>query len=159
MAVNLSNSTPAAPDALHVNVAWQQDGSGNVSGNVPASLAEVAKVDLTAQGANIAATTLLALTASGRYRVMAYIIVSQVATSSSTLPKITLTWTDPDNNTAQSLDITATSGGNLLTTFAQASTVISAKTGTNIQYATSGYATSGATPMQYALHLVLEQVQ
>ena len=154
MSINLNATTPSAP-AGTVNIAWQVDGTGNVSANVPKGTSQVATVDSTAQTANIAATTLLAVTASGLFRVSGTIIVTSVGTT-STMPKVTLLWTDADNSTAQTLDVTATSAGNVLTTFAQFTTVIDAKTGTNIQYQTSGYASTGSA-MQYALHVRGEQ--
>lgn len=111
--------------------------------------------DLTAQGANIGATTLYAVPAGafGLYRVSIYIIVTQAATTSSTMPAVTITWTDTDSGVAQSFAATATSAGNTTTTFAQAVVIVDANSSTNIQFSTSGYATSGATSMQYAIHL------
>lgn len=155
MASNFNDSTPAAP-AGQTNVVWQKDGSGNISASVPAGASTSATVDALTQAADITPTTLLAVTASGRYRVSGYIIVSQASTTSSVLPSIVITWTDPDNSTGQSLTLTPTNAGNLLTSLQEALAVISAKTGTNVQYATSGYASVGGTPMQFALHIVLE---
>jgi len=157
MASNFNDTTPAAP-AGTTNVKWQKDGSGNISANVPTSAIDLIDVDLTAQAADIAPTTLFAVVNSGRFRVSGYIIVSQAATTSSVLPSIVISWTDPDNSTVQSLTLTPTNSGNLLTSFQEALAFISAKAATNIQYSTSGYASVGATPMQFALHLVLESV-
>lgn len=137
-------------------MAWQKDGSGNISANVPTSAIDLVKVDLTAQAADIVPTTLFAVVNSGRYRVSGYIIVTQAATVSMTLPSIVLSWTDPDNSTVQSLTLTPTNSTDLLTSFQQALALVSAKAATNIQYSTSGYASVGATPMQFALHIVLE---
>ena len=121
-------------------------------------LPRVATVDATAQGANIGSANAHTVSASGRYRVSAYLVVTQAATSSSTLPKCRIGWTDVDSNTAIStMDLTATSAGNTVgTTYSYASAVISVKTATNIAYDTTSYATSGATSMQYAFHLVVE---
>jgi hypothetical protein len=119
-----------------------------------------AAIALTGQGANIAATTAFAVpaTGAGMYKVFAYLIVTQAATTSSTLPSLTITWTDADNNTAQSFTLTATNAGNALTTFQQAVLVINAKASTNIQYSTSGYATLGATSMQYGVHIQVKAI-
>jgi hypothetical protein len=162
MSVNFSNTVPAAP-AGNTNVLWQNDGSGNISAYVPtgASIVTSASVDLTAQAANVGATTLLAATASGFYRVCSYAVVTQVPSTSSTLPKVTITWTDPNNSTGETKDITGTVAGapaNALTDYAQGVLVFNAKTGTNIQYATSGYASVGGTAMQYALSIRLEKL-
>lgn len=156
--INLNGTTPAAP-ANTVNGSWQVDGSGNVSVNVPASAQKVATVDLTAQAANIAATTAYTPASSGLVRIVAYIVVTQAATTSSTLPSVVITWTDRDNSTLQTFTLTAASpSGNTLTTYGQAVLVTSALAASNVQYATSSYASSGATPMQYAIHLKVEQL-
>lgn len=157
MAVNLNNTTPAAP-ANNTNVIWQQDGSGNISAYVPSSAQKVASADATAQATNIAATTLLTPVSNGLFKIEAYIIVTQAATTSSTLPSVVLTWTDADNNTAQSLTLTPTNTGNLLTTLQQAVAFLNVKSGTNIQYSTTGYVSVGATPLQYAVHIRVEQL-
>lgn len=157
MAVNLNGTTPAAP-ANNTNVQFQQDGSGNISAYVPTSAQEFPAVDLTTQAANIGATNLLAAVAAGTYRIWAYIIVTQAATTSSTMPSVVISWTDKDNNTTQTLTLTATSAGNALTTFAQAGCMIDAIATSNIQYSTTGYVSTGATPMQYALHLRIEKL-
>lgn len=157
MAINLNGTTPAAP-AGSTNVTWQNDVSGNVSAYIGTSPTTLTPVDLTAQVANISATTLLAATASARYLISGYIIVTTVDGASSTLPKITMTWTDPDSSVAQSFDLTATSAGNTTTTIKQGVMMVSAKTGTNIQYATSGYASGTPATMQYALHLTIQKL-
>jgi len=119
-----------------------------------------AVADATAQGANIAPATLINAPsgpfAPALFRVTAYIIVTQAATTSSTLPSVVLTWTDRDNNTAQTFTLTPTNAGNLLTTLQQASMVISPKAVTNINYSTTGYASVGGTSMQYAVHIRVE---
>ncbi len=157
MSVNFNATTPAAP-AGSTNVTWQADVSGNISAYASTSASVKASVNLTAQTANIGATTLLAVTASGAYRVSAYSIVTTVDGASSTLPKTTITWTDPNNSTGQTKDLTATNGGNILTTFEQGIMVFNAKTGTNIQYATSGYTSGTPATMQYAISLRLEAI-
>jgi hypothetical protein len=157
MSVNFNATTPAAP-AGSTNVTWQADVSGNISAYSSTSASVKASVDLTAKTANIGATTLLAVTASGAYRVCSYSIVTTADGASSTLPKTTITWTDPNNSTGQTFDITPTNAGNTLTTFQQGLMVFNAKTGTNIQYATSGYASGTPATMQYALSIRLEAI-
>ena len=160
MATNFNDSLPVAP-AGRTNAAWQTDGSGNVSVNIPTSPIELPNnVDLTAQAANISGTNLLTggVATAGMYAVYVYIIITQAASSSSTMPSVVLTWTDKDNGQAQTITATATSGGNLLTTYAQTRVTMSIANSTNIQYSTTGYVSSGGTPMQYALHLRLVQL-
>lgn len=157
MSTNFNDSIPAAP-ALGLNVAWQTDGSGNVSAYLPGGGIPTTPVDLTAQAADIVATTLYAVPTGfqGMYRVMAWIIVTQAATVSSTLPSVQIVFHDEDNNISQTLTLTPTNTGNAQTTFQSGESVIFVKDGANIQYQTSGYVTSGATPMNFALHLRIE---
>lgn len=122
---------------------------------------EYATVDNTTAVANIPATTLYAVPSSGIYRLSYYVIVNRVATTSSTLPDLQLTWTDPDNSTVQTFGPfdSATPSANTLTTMYSGTAVISAKAGTNIQYqtgVTTVYASVGATTMQYSVHLKVE---
>jgi hypothetical protein len=115
-------------------------------------------VDSTNLSANVSATTIYAVPSGGTgfYRIDGTVIVTTPATTSSTMPGVTMTWTDGDNNTAQSFTFIVSNSTNTLTTFAQATMRFWVKGGTNIQYSTTGYASSGATAMKYALHLRLE---
>lgn len=155
MATNFNDLTPVAP-ALGMNVKWQTDGSGNVSAYLPGG--GVAAIDSTAQTANIAASTLYAVPTgyNGMYRVMAWIIVTTAATTSSTLPKVQIIFSDYDNNVSQTMDLTVTNPGNTTTTWESGSAVIYVKDGTTIQYATAGYASSGGTSLNYAVHIRIE---
>lgn len=158
MSTNINDTLPAAP-ANSTNVKWQTDGSGNLSGYVPTSAVHLPGIDLEAQAANISATDFVAAasTLDGAYRISISIIVTQAASSSSTLPSVVLTWTDEVNSTSQTFTLTpASPTGNALTTYAQGTLFLNAKVGFAIQYATSSYASSGGTPMQYALTLRVE---
>jgi hypothetical protein len=120
----------------------------------------VASVDSLTNGANIAQTTAYAVPASGAgvYRVCGYVIVSRAATTSSTMPKLQINWTDNDGGTIGATDLTATSTGNATTTFSQACMIVNAKASTNIQYQTTGFLSSGGTSMQYAAHVRVEML-
>lgn len=158
MSTNWNDTTPAAP-ANHTNVAFQTDGSGNASAYVPTAANHLTGVDLIAQAANISATDFVAAAdaQNGVYRISIIIQLTQAATTSSTLPSVVITWTDEDNSTLQTFTLTAASpSANSLTTYAQATLVVNAKVSFAIQYATSSYASSGGTPMQYALNLHAE---
>ena len=157
MAINLNNTTPAAPTGS-TNVTWQEDVSGNVSAYVTTS-AELtgSNIDLTAQGANIGSTNLVASPVAGLYRISAYLIVTRAATTSSTLPSLTIGWTDQNSGVAQTLVLTPTNSGNLTTTYQQATGFISTNTSA-ITYSTASFASSGGTSMQYALHIRVEKV-
>ena len=156
MSVNLSSTTPAAP-ASNTNVTFQTDGSGNISAYVPSSAQNLPGVNTTGLTANVAATTLLAVTTAGMYRVSGYIILTVAGSISSTLPSIVITWNDKDSTVAQTITLTPTNAGNTTATYQQATCIIDAQATTNIQYSTTGYA-SNAAGMTYALHLRIEAV-
>lgn len=163
-----SSSVASAQGDLYTNdsggggfTLWVKETGGNANTGWAAAQTENAFVDLTAQGANVAATTLFTVPAvnpfaGGQlYRVSALALVSRAATTSSTLPSVVITWTDAESGTGQTATLTATSAGNSLTTQQQSSLIIKAASNTVIQYSTTGYATSGATSMQYAVHVRL----
>lgn len=132
-----------------------------VSNGVPS---EVATVDLATQGAAIGATTIYTPTATGSFRVSCYLQVTRAATTSSTLGTVTITYNDGDGNVAQSVVMALENAAGATATSATTNTTatnlngemyIYARTGVAIQYAI-GYASSGATSMQYAAHLKVE---
>lgn len=158
MSVNLSNTVPAAP-AGSTNVKWQTDGSGNVSAYITSAVELTGNgFDATAQAANIASTNLIAVPVSGRYRVSAYIVVTQAATTSSVLPSITLSWNDADNGQAQTLVLTPTNAGNVLTTSQFNDAFLSIGASAPLSFSTASYASVGATPMQFAIHITVESL-
>lgn len=157
MSVNFSNTTPASPTG-GTNIQWQTDGSGNLSGYVTTATEIVGDgVDLTAQGANIGPSTLDAAP-SGFYRVSAYIIVTQAATTSSTLPSVVITWNNGDGGVPQTFALTPTNTGNLTTTFQQAEIRLNAGASAVLGYSTTGFTSVGGTSMQYALHIRVEKL-
>ncbi|MCV9940910.1 hypothetical protein OIU35_31555 [Boseaceae bacterium BT-24-1] len=137
-------------------------GVGSVGGVATVGLGVAAlraAYNAAAQAADIAATTLFAVPASGAgmYRVSAYAVVTQAATTSSTLPNVGILWTDGDTSVALSAaTMTPTNTANAPGAFGNNDIVIFAAASTNIRFQTSNYASSGATPMQYAIHLKLE---
>ena len=124
----------------------------------------VAKVDLAGQSANIGLTTMYVVPAAsgGTYRLSCYPVVTQAATTSSTLPYCVAGWTDSDTAVANGLVITSgsatanTVGTTGLQTYGYGSITFQAKAGSNIQYQFGSYASVGATPMLYAAHVKLE---
>lgn len=120
-----------------------------------------AAADFVAQAANIAAIVLYVVPAtlpSTLFRFSAYAVVTQAATTSSTLPNFSVTYTDANSNTSVTQTVGATQTGNTLATQDNGDVVINAKPGTNVSFATASYASSGATPMQYAAHVALEMI-
>lgn len=82
------------------------------------------------------------------------------ATSSSTAPTVNITYTDADSNAVRSIPVPAL-GASLNSTGAtsyNSSFLIYANTATAIGFNTTGYASSGATSMQYSLHIRIEAV-
>jgi hypothetical protein len=122
----------------------------------------VAKADAVAQAANIGTTTLypVPVSGAGMYRFTNTINVTQAATTSSTLPAVQLRWTDGDASVAQVQNQQVTNSANTLGAIgispASFTSVFYAAASTNIQYDTTGYASVGATVMQYAVHVKLE---
>jgi hypothetical protein len=124
----------------------------------------VARINLGAQAANVGAALMYAVPANagGMYRINAYTVVTQAATTSSTLAYPSITYTDRDSNTVVGVNLgNTTNSANTLGTSnaiggSSNSQVINIAAGTNINYATGGYVSTGATPMQYALHMQLE---
>jgi len=135
--------------------------SGSPANGLPA---EKASADLTAQGAAIGATTLYTPTATGMYRVSAYLKVTTVDATSSTLGALTITYTDGTDSVAQTAVMQmANEAGAAVTSNSGNTTAakligrmeIWALTGVAIQYATA-YASNIAGTMKYEVHLRVE---
>lgn len=151
--LSLTNTSLVGSILTYKNIA-------TVSGGVPA---EYATVDLTGQVAAIAATTLYTPTATGMFRISAYLKITTPGTSPVFGP-ITITYTDGTDSVAQSV-IMATqtqagvvgatgNAGNSTTSVLTGSLIIYAKTGVAIQYAIALTGTVGSGA--YEAHLKLE---
>lgn len=121
-------------------------------GRVNNSPEQYPTVTLTAQQAAIATTPIpMPSVGAGLYRVSVYGKVTQAATVSSSLAA-TIGWTDGGNScTAPIAAVT----GNSLTTVLLGSAYVRSDRATALTYAT-GYASVGATPMQYSLDVQVE---
>ena len=115
-----------------------------------------AAADATGQTAIIGTTNLVASATAGLYRINGFACVTTAATTSSTLPSIVIAWTDADSSQAMTFTLTAPNNGNVKTVIESGFLVINAKASTAITYSTTGYASSGATPMQYSVHMRME---
>lgn len=121
----------------------------------------VAKADLNAQNSNVGSSTLITPAVNGVFRFSCEEVITQAATTSSTLPQCNLNWTDGDSSVALGNNICATSAGNIVGQQCGPgsnanSFFFSAKAGLAITWSTTGYASSGATQMLYAVHVRLE---
>jgi len=103
-------------------------------------------VSLVAAGANISA---------GLYRISYSATITQAATTSCTLGGMTVTYTDNDTNASVTTLVGPTNSTNAIGSQVNGRVVINAKTGTAITFS-FGYVSSGATAMQYALHVGTE---
>lgn len=125
-----------------------------VANGVPS---EIAQINTTGLTGNVSIATLYAVPASGAgmYRVSVFAVETVAGSISSTLPRTEITFTDVDANTSITINATATSTANTVGTANQGQVVMNVKASTNIQYATTGYA-SNAAGMTYAIHIRLE---
>jgi hypothetical protein len=119
----------------------------------------IGQYNATSQSANVPGQILLAAASitPGTYRASCYVVVTRSASVSSTLPQCTLQWRDKDTNLSVFTSFSATSTlngvGNPGISGVYAFEATSAD---NILFTTSGYVSSGATSMQYAVHVKLE---
>ena len=162
--VALEDKVQQSPASLNATITF----SSSVSwfATIVSYLPSKVVVDLTAQTAAIPTTTLYAVPASGagQYRLSWSAKVTTPGTTSSTLGALTIVYTDPDGvvqtitaaaqNNAGTIETSDT--GNLTTTvMIGLPLLLNCKAGTNITYA-FGYASVGATAMQYNLHVRVE---
>jgi len=162
--------TPLQPDFSDLagaagKLATRYNGVALVSNGLPV---EYAKIDLTAQAANVGPSTLYAVPASGvgMYRISSYIVMTTAASVNSTLPTVQLVYTDNDSGVSITMDATPISGtaglgqtgaltANTVGTSASGVIAVNVKASTTIQYQTVNYS-STAAGMQYAVHIKLE---
>ena len=152
------------------------DGARLTSGRIPIATTNgrlidgpsVASVNTTGLTANVGATTLYAVPASGAgmYRISMLIVETTAGSTSSTLPNGQIVYTDNDTGGVVTIDATPVLGiagigqtgaltANTVGTTVTGVIVINAQASTNIQYQTVNYA-SNLAGMAYAIHIRLE---
>jgi hypothetical protein len=130
----------------------------------------IAKVDAVTQSAAISGAALYTVPASGagQYEISWSAVVTQAATTSSTLGGLNtgfqVTYTDNDTSASSTTPLAAapaaatntaysqTNANNTVGTQASGTVVVNAKASSSITYS-FGYASSGGTVMQYAIHV------
>lgn len=127
-----------------------------VDAGVASASPVVASGGAAAQAANINNPTLYAVQTSGMFRVSAYAVISQAATTSSVLPGCNVSYTEATSGQAVQDIVTSTANTNLVGLHVGGSVVIQARAASNIGFSTSNYASAGATPMQYAVNIKVE---
>jgi len=168
--ISWRNNAGTADVPLAENTSDSLTWNGNVIATTsgPVGSLPVTAVDLTAQSANIGATTIVTPSANGFYRFNCYIVKTVAPTSgspSSTLPACNLGYTDGDTGIAKSgILVTQTNASNavgVVGAYVSGDTkafpaVFYAASGAAITYATTGYASVGSLTMTYAIHIRLE---
>ena len=113
-------------------------------------------VSLTAQSASIGATTILASAQSLTYRVTMWHRITQAATTSSSLA-MGVQYTNGGIVCVRAGAADTSNVTDAVSTFNNSTIVVRPDPGTAIQYSTT-YASVGATAMQYALYVVVEEM-
>lgn len=124
----------------------------------------VAKASLLNLQADIGLTTIYTVPATnaGWYRLNAFLVITQAATTSSTLPGLYISFIDNDTGSLVQRGFCAsqTVNGRGTDNYAggpQFSIFVTPQPGSVIQiYTNTTYASVGATPLQYAVHYALE---
>lgn len=146
-----SSIAPAQGIDTSTGVGYYNSGNGWVP-QVPGT---VNNLNLKAQSANVANTNLYAIPAhlGGLYQISAYTKLTTLGGSNSTMPSLTIYFTDAADNTVQNLVPLATNANNTTSTTIQQNTItIYASGGTNIIYNANGYLSNG-TAMKYELQV------
>jgi len=150
-----SNQAVIMPSLSVIGKIGAYNGAVTQGNGVPS---EVFQVLATAQAANYnsgSPQTLFTPAVVGMWRVSAAQYLTQAATNSSTFPSLTLAWTDPAG-IARTATLAGTSTANSTTTTQTNSVTILTNNSTAVTIVSASYASSGATPMQYALAVTAE---
>lgn len=157
----LSLTTPALGAPTLSGKITNYNGVATVESGVPSSVVSVAS---TGNAANKGATTLLTPAGAGKYRMTVVTTVTTAASTTSSLPRTNMIYTDL-NSVVKTIVIAPAFAGipNLTTGIGATGTgLLNVKAGTAIQYSTGGtggdYASTGGTAMRYDITVVLEAI-
>jgi hypothetical protein len=161
MSTNWNNSTPAAPSGA-TNVTFQNDGSGNISAylTTPATIVTNATLPilqptLTANYNAGGAKTIFTPSAVTVLRVSWSQAIVVAATTSSTFPSLTLSWTDV-GGISRTQQLVATSATNTTAVQSQGDTIIYTNNAGPVAVTSASYASNAAAQMTYALAIFAE---
>jgi hypothetical protein len=157
-----TTQTPATDSSN--NVATDRFVQNAITAATPGAV--VANWSQTGQSGNVACTSFYTPSATGMYRASAYVVVTQAATTSSTMPNAVINFTDADTGVVEtSVALTGTSTTNTVGqtsdktgTIYPTAMVFRAAAGTPVKGCTASYASSGATPMLYNVYFKLESL-
>ncbi len=163
-----ANRPALAPGEFYFATDTQQLNIGNASGGIINFIPVVASQFPVNQSAAIASTLLYTVPAGagGIYRITWFAKVTRAATTSSTMGGLTITYTENTDSTSVSvLAQGVNSVGTAVTTISSNSAtstgimsgvmLVDAKASTAINFAFA-YVSSGATTMQYKLHIKVD---
>lgn len=163
-ACTVTANTSTAGCNLSGNMSFAAIGASSNGWTIPP--VQVAPASATTQAVNITNAAVYTPGISAYMRVICEVVLTQAATTSSTLPQCTVSYTDLDSNAAITKLVTpvwaattpacAGSTTNTVGNACGGSVNIIAKQSAAITYSTINYASSGATPMQYAVRLRTE---
>ena len=118
---------------------------------------EVIYYELKNQNASISsAVTIDTPAVSSLRRISAVLKTTSADGTSSTLPKLTLAWTDADSGGSMSQDVTATAATDSTANQSNGTIIVNAKAGVAITFTTSGYLSNTGGKMKYAINVSVE---
>jgi hypothetical protein len=160
MSINFSSTTPAAPSGS-VNVTPQNDGAGNMSFYVPESgvvlPVSILEPTLTADFNAGSPQTLVTPAAPSVYRISFSQALEVVDAVSSTMPSLTLGWSDP-GGIARTKTLVPTDSTNVTTAEYDGDAIIYTNGSTPVTVTSTGYASNTPATMTYALAVVIEEL-
>lgn len=112
----------------------------------------------TAQSANVNTPNFYAVAIGGMYRVSTFIVITRAATTSATMPSVSVGYTEAASGANVQDIVSLSSVANTVGSHSGGTAVIQCQQGSNISYLTSNYASSGATSMQYRVDVIVERI-